>query len=88
MTFKTAAVPYFYYIADQIPIVPQHIWSKIANPVTYADTNPVGTGAYMVNPCTPQNITYTANPHYWQPGEPKIAKVEYPAFTSNDTANT
>jgi peptide/nickel transport system substrate-binding protein len=88
MTFKTAAVPYFYYIADQIPIVPEHVWSKISNPVTYADTDPIGTGAYVVNPCTPQNITYTANPDYWQPGEPKIAKVLYPAFTSNDPANT
>jgi peptide/nickel transport system substrate-binding protein len=41
----------------------------------------------MVKPCTPQNITYVANPNYWQPGEPKIAKVLYPAFTSNDPAN-
>jgi peptide/nickel transport system substrate-binding protein len=88
MTFKTAAVPYFYYIADQVAIVPQHIWSTIANPVSYADSGPVGTGAFMVKPCTPQNITYVANPHYWQPGEPKIAKVLYPAFTSNDPANT
>jgi peptide/nickel transport system substrate-binding protein len=87
-TFKNPAVPYFYYIADQVPIVPQHIWSKISNPVTYADANPVATGAYMVQPCTSQNITYVANPHYWQPGEPKIAKVLYPAFTSNDPANT
>ena len=88
MTFKSAAVPYFYYIADQTPIVPQHIWSTIANPVSYADANPVGTGAFTVNPCSAQNITYVANPHYWQPGEPKVAKVLYPAFTSNDPANT
>ncbi len=88
MTFKNAAVPYFYYIADQIPIVPQHVWSKVSNPATYADSNPIGTGAYTVKPCTPQNITYVANPGYWQPGEPKIAKVLYPAFTSNDPANT
>ena len=88
MTFKSAAVPYFYYIADQTPIVPQHVWSTIANPVSYADANPVGTGAFMVNPCSAQNITYVANPHYWQPGEPKLAKVLYPAFTSNDPANT
>lgn len=87
-TFKSPAVPFFYYIADQTPIVPEHIWSKIANPVTYGDAHPVGTGAYEVNPCTPQNITYTANPHYWQPGLPKVAKILYPAFTSNDTANT
>jgi peptide/nickel transport system substrate-binding protein len=86
--FKSPAVPYFYYIADQTPIVPEHVWSKIANPVTYADSHPDGTGAYVMSSCTPQNITYTANPHYWQPGKPKVAKILYPAFTSNDTANT
>ncbi len=88
MTFKTAAVPYFYYIADQIGIVDQAVWSKISNPVTYPDKNPVGTGAYTVSKCTPQNITYQANPHYWQPGLPKVRTVNYPAFLTNDTANT
>jgi peptide/nickel transport system substrate-binding protein len=87
MNFKAPAVPDFYYIADQTPILPQHVWSKIANPVTYADPHPVGTGPYMVNPCSAQNVTYTANPHYWQPGLPKIKTVQYPAFTSNNTAN-
>jgi peptide/nickel transport system substrate-binding protein len=38
--------------------------------------------------CTPQNITYTANKHYWQPGLPKVETVNYPAFLTNDTANT
>jgi peptide/nickel transport system substrate-binding protein len=88
MTFKSPAVTYFYYIADQVAIVPQHIWSKIADPVKYPDTHPVGTGAFTVSPCSPQNITYKANPHYWQPGEPKLKTVNYPAFTTNDTANT
>jgi peptide/nickel transport system substrate-binding protein len=88
MDFKNPSIPDFFYIADQVPIVPEHIWSTIKNPVTYADTNPIATGAYIVKPCTPQNITYVANPHYWQPGLPKIAKVLYPAFTSNDPANT
>jgi peptide/nickel transport system substrate-binding protein len=88
MDFKSPAASYFYYIADQIAIVPQHIWSKIANPVKYPDTNPVGTGAYVISPCTAQNITYKANPHYYVPGEPHIKQVNYPAFTSNDTANT
>jgi peptide/nickel transport system substrate-binding protein len=40
-----------------------------------------------MNKCSPANITYTANPHYWQPGLPKISKIEYPAYTSNNTAN-
>ncbi|MGH3259651.1 MAG: ABC transporter substrate-binding protein, partial [Streptosporangiaceae bacterium] len=42
MKFSTAAVPWFYYIADQTPIVPEHIWSKISNPVAYPDSHPVG----------------------------------------------
>ena len=90
MQFKAVAVPYFYYIADQIGIVDQKVWSKIANPVTYPDKNPVGTGAYEISSktCTPQNMKYTANPHYWQAGLPKVGTVNYPAFLTNDTANT
>jgi len=88
MTFKAPAVTYFYYIADQTAIVPQHIWSTVSDPVKYTDSHPVGTGAYTMSNCTPQNITYKANPHYWQPGKPKVATVNYPACTSNDTANT
>src|SRR6516162_2142590 len=90
MTFKAAGVPYFYYIADKIGIVDQKVWSKIAKPAMYPDNNPVGTGAFKVSAktCTPQNIKYTANAHYWQPGLPKVGTVNYPAFLSNDTANT
>ena len=85
--FKSAAVPYFYYIADQVPIVSQHVWSKVSDPVHYNDNNPVGTGAYTVGKCSPQTITYTANKNYYQPGLPKVQTVLYPAFTSNDPAN-
>jgi peptide/nickel transport system substrate-binding protein len=85
--FSTVAVPYFYYIADQTPIVPEAIWSKISNPANYPDTHPVGSGPYTMSSCTPSNIVYTANKNYWQPGEPKVQKLEYPAFTSNNTAN-
>jgi len=87
LNFKTTAVPYFYYVADQVPIVPKHLWASVQNPVTYADTKPVGTGPYTIGQCTGQNIEYDANTTYWQPGLPKVAKVEYPAFTSNEPAN-
>src|SRR6185436_17316831 len=86
-TFKTAAVPYFYYIAGQTPIVAQHIWSSIKNPTTYKDTHPVGTGPFKMASCSPQVIKYTKNSGYWQPGKPMISTVYYPAFTSNDPAN-
>jgi peptide/nickel transport system substrate-binding protein len=90
LTFKTAAQPYLYYIASQVPIVPEHIWSTGAvgkDPVQFADPAPVGTGPYTVNPCKPANITYKANPGYWQSGLPKVKTVNYPAYTDNSPAN-
>ena len=85
--FSTSAVPYFYYVADQVPIVPEHICSKIANPVTDPISSPVGTGGYIMSKCTPQNIQWTSNPHYWQPGLAQVKTVNMPAFLSNNTAN-
>jgi peptide/nickel transport system substrate-binding protein len=91
MTFNQPAKPYFYNFADQVGIVPQHIFSTgdaAAHPDTWADASPVGTGPFMVNPCSANSITYTANPQYWQPGEPHIQKVSYPAYLDNGPANT
>ncbi len=90
LTFKQPAQPYFYFFADQVTIVPKHIFSAgdaAAHPDTWKDANPVGTGPFMVNPCTPNNIQYTANPNYWQTGKPYIQKVEYPAYLDNGPAN-
>ena len=85
--FKSAAVPYFYYIADQVPIVPQHLWSKIANPVTATIPNPVGTGGYIMSKCSGQNIQWKSNPNYWQKGDAQIKVVNMPSFLSNNTCN-
>ncbi len=72
-SFTQPAVPWFYYVADQEGIVAQHVWSKIADPVTYADKAPIGTGPYMLSPqTTPMNLIYVKNPNYWQPGKPLV----------------
>ena len=88
MQFNGPALSYFYYVADQVGIVSQKIWSKISNPAKFADPHPIGTGPYTMSNCTAQNIAYKANPHYWQPGLPKVETINYPSFLSNDTANT
>lgn len=88
MTFKRPAVPYFYDIADLVPVVPRHIWSKIANPAAYPDAHPIGTGAFGVRSCAKKDIVYAANRRYWMPGEPRVAEVRYPALEANDPANT
>lgn len=90
MTFAAAAEPYFYYIAGQTPIVPEHIWSTgepATDPVQFADPKPVGSGPYTVADCKPQNIRYEANPTFWQQGKPAVKTVNYPAYTDNSPAN-
>jgi peptide/nickel transport system substrate-binding protein len=90
MSFADAAQPYFFNFANQVGIVPKHIFSTgdaAAHPDTWADPNPIGTGPFTVNPCGPNNIQYLANPTYWQPGKPYIQKVEYPAYLDNGPAN-
>jgi peptide/nickel transport system substrate-binding protein len=92
-TFKTPAASYFYYVADQTPIVPQHIWSTLDQTKlhSYADSHPVGTGPYQVANCGAQNIKYLRNTTYWQSSSghpvPAIEEVDYPAFLSNTPAN-
>jgi peptide/nickel transport system substrate-binding protein len=90
MTFNQAAGPYFFNFANQVGIVPKHVFSTgaaAAHPDTWEDPKPVGTGPYMVDPCSANNIQYVANPNYWQPGKPYIQKVQYPAYLDNGPAN-
>ena len=90
MTFAQPAGIYFFNFADQVGIVPKHIFSTgdaAAHPDTWPDPNPVGTGPFMVNPCSPNNIQYVANPKFWQKGKPYIQKIEYPAYLDNGPAN-
>src|SRR5581483_8871428 len=91
--FKSPSQPYFYFIADLTPIVPQHIWSGLnqSKLIDYKDPSPVGTGPYKVSNCTAQNIQYLRNSGYWQskPGHavPAVKEVEYPSYLSNSSAN-
>ena len=46
MTFAQSAQPYFYYFANQVGIVPQHVFGSGAaasHPDTFADKAPVGS---------------------------------------------
>ena len=92
-TFSGPAQTYFYYVADQTPIVPQHLWASLdqAKLDQYADTAPIGTGPYTMANCSQDNIQYMRNASYWQskPGHPvpQIQELDYPAFLSNTPAN-
>ena len=90
MTFAQPAGPYFFNFANQVGIVPEHIFSTgpaAEHPDTWDDRAPVGTGPYKVDPCSANNIQYVANPDYWQPGKPYLEKIQYPAYLDNGPAN-
>jgi peptide/nickel transport system substrate-binding protein len=85
LTFPTAEYSDLENIAGQ-SIVPKAIWSKQANPATFTDPNPVGTGPYELSSFTPQGFTLKANPYYWQPV--KVSKIYFPDYVSNTGALT
>ena len=85
LNFPTAQYTNLEEIAG-VGIVPESIWSKVSNPATYTDANPVGTGPYMLSTFTPQGFTLKANPNYWQPSKVKVQKVYFPVYTSNTGA--
>jgi peptide/nickel transport system substrate-binding protein len=85
LNFPTAQYTNLEEIAG-VGIVPESIWSKVSNPATYTDANPVGTGPYMLSSFTPQGFTLKANPNYWQPAKVKVQKVYFPVYTSNTGA--
>ncbi len=85
LTFPTAQYTNLQSIAG-VPILPQAIWSKVGNPATYADPNPVGTGPYKLKTFTPQGVTLTKNTGYWQASLAKVGNVYFPVYTSNTGA--
>ena len=84
--FSRIYVPGFEVLAGQ-PIVPKHVWNNIDDPVKYTDPNPVGTGPFTeIVKFTNQVWELGKNPNYWQKGKPKIDKLRFPAFLSNEQA--
>ena len=84
--FSRVYVPGFEVLSGQ-PIVPKHIWEKIDDPVKFTDPNPVGTGPFTeISLFTNQVWELGRNPNYWQKGKPKIKKLRFPAFLSNEQA--
>lgn len=73
-----------YEVGAQV-IVAEHIWKDVEDPVTFANENPVGTGAWMLDRFESQIYTLKANPNYWQEGRPYIQGLRMPAFPSNDS---
>jgi peptide/nickel transport system substrate-binding protein len=86
LTFKQPDVPLLFSIAS-LPIIPQHIWAKVKNPVKFLNPNPVGTGPFELTSFTAANYVLSRNPHYWQAGKPYVSKLVMSAYTVTAVEN-
>jgi len=67
-----------------MPIVPAHIWSKIDDPVTFANENPVGSGPLTeITRFTPQVYEQCRNPNYWDATNLAIDCMRLPQLADN-----
>jgi peptide/nickel transport system substrate-binding protein len=87
ITLKTVDSQFIASTLNGAIVVPEHIWKKVANPATYTNSKPVGTGPFTtISRFTTQDYVFSKNPHYWQSGKPLIGCLEYVQAASNDAA--
>jgi peptide/nickel transport system substrate-binding protein len=87
INLKAADSQFIPAILNRAFVVPKHIWSKVKDVATFANSNPVGSGPFtVIKRFTTQDYVLGKNPHYWQAGKPKISCLEYQQASSNDAA--
>ncbi|MDQ0647672.1 peptide/nickel transport system substrate-binding protein [Microbacterium natoriense] len=67
-------------------ILPEHIWSEITDFANFANEEPVGSGAYVVDKTTSESYTLVANENFRDADELGVKKVQYIALDTNQTA--
>jgi peptide/nickel transport system substrate-binding protein len=87
LSFSRPEFSDLFFIAGKTFMLPKHVWSTVADPATFTNATPVGTGAYEVASTTPQVMTLTANPHYYQPGMPKFRTIRFLTYKDNNASN-
>src|SRR5579875_2156879 len=66
-------------------ILPEHIWANVKNPETFQNPDPIGTGPFKIASVSPDYLTLTKNPDYWQKGEPKVSEIRLVGADSGTT---
>ena len=73
------------YEISLVPIVAEHVWSKVENPTTFTNENPVGTGPFTeIDTFTPQLYIQCRNPNYWDNDNLDVDCLRVPQIANND----
>jgi peptide/nickel transport system substrate-binding protein len=67
-------------------ILPEHIWKDIDDYANFANEDPVGSGAYVVDKTTSESYTLVANENFRDAADLGVKKVQYIAVDNNQTA--
>ena len=87
INLKTADSQFIAATLNGAIVIPRHIWSHVADPSTFTNPNPVGSGPFdKILRFTPQDYVLGKNPNYWQAGKPLIPCLEYVQASSNDAS--
>ncbi len=67
-------------------IIPEHLFADVDDLATYANEEPVGTGAFRFGDYTTESYVMNANSEYWEEGVPAIGGVRLLALSGNQAA--
>ncbi|MBZ9793560.1 ABC transporter substrate-binding protein [Rhizobium sp. 3T7] len=71
-------------LAD-FPVVPEHIWKDVADPVAFKNENPVGSGPMTeIRRFTPQVYEQCRNANYWDAASLHVDCLKLPQISGND----
>lgn len=71
----------------QVPVVAKHVWDGVADPVTFTNPAPVGTGPLTdFRRFTPQEYVQCRNASYWDAASLKVDCMRFPQIANNDQA--
>lgn len=71
-------------LAD-FPVVPEHIWKDVKDPLAFKNEKPVGSGPMTeVRRFTPQVYEQCRNPNYWDAANLKVDCLKLPQISGND----
>jgi len=85
IAFDKVNVPAFYYIAH-LPIVAEHNWKDVKDPLTFTNDTPIGTGPFVAETYSTQAVRVLRNTSYWMPGKPAVDAVAWFATNGNDAS--
>ena len=71
----------------RLAIVPEHVWGKVEDPVTFTNPAPVGTGPLTeIRRFTAQEYVQCRNPNYWDAATLKVDCMRFPQVGTNEQA--